>query len=85
MRAVKLLKYPKKPKKSASLAVKERYLMRVKDVEKENLRRLREFEALKKREAKINGLISSKTTHPTKFTTTVLQKYSRKTAYKRNY
>ena len=34
----KLKKYPKKPKASASVAVKESYLKRVKEVDKENNR-----------------------------------------------
>jgi hypothetical protein len=37
--ALKLKKYPKKPKASASVAVKERYLKRVAEINKENSRR----------------------------------------------
>lgn len=42
-------KYPKKPKKNASNAVKQRYLQRYADVKKENARRKREYDnAMKK-------------------------------------
>ncbi len=78
MKASKLLKYPKKPKMSASLTVKSNFLARCKDIDKENDRRIKEYHHLKKEEAKINGLISSHTMHPKPHRTTVIQKYSRK-------
>lgn len=56
MAKLKMKKYPKKPKASASVAVKENYLKRRKDVEKENNRRKnlnKKSEALTK---KISGL-----------------------------
>lgn len=77
MKAPKLLKYPKKPKLTAPLTTKQRYIARCKEVDKENQRRVKEYAKLKKEEHKINGIISSKTTHPTKNLTTVKQKYSR--------
>ena len=39
MANLKMLKYPRKPKQSASVAVKERYLDRVKEIDKENAKR----------------------------------------------
>lgn len=39
MAKLKMLKYPRKPKQSASIATKERYLARVKEIDRENLRR----------------------------------------------
>lgn len=39
MMATKMLRYPKKPKQSASVATKERYLARVREIDKENARR----------------------------------------------
>ena len=39
MAQLKMLKYPKKPKQSASVATKERYLSRVKEIDRENMRR----------------------------------------------
>lgn len=45
MAKLKMLKLPKKPKASASVATKENYIKRVNDVKKENKRR----EALNKK------------------------------------
>lgn len=56
MAKLKLIKYPKKPKNSASVAVKERYLERVKEIDKENSRRKAEnakSDALSKKIAQI--------------------------------
>ena len=39
MAKLKMLKYPRKPKQSASVATKERYLARVKEIDRENMRR----------------------------------------------
>lgn len=39
MAKLKLLKYPKKPKQSASVETKERFLQRVKEIDRENARR----------------------------------------------
>jgi hypothetical protein len=36
MAKLKMLKYPKKPKATASIAVKENYLRKVADIDKEN-------------------------------------------------
>ena len=56
MAKVKMKKYPKKPKPSASLEVKERYLKRVSEIDKENAKRKamqKKSEALSKRIAGI--------------------------------
>lgn len=37
--ALKLLKYPKKPKQSASIATKENYLRKVAEIDRENAKR----------------------------------------------
>ena len=42
MAKLKMLKYPRKPKAHASVAVKERYLSHVKDIDRENEKRRRE-------------------------------------------
>lgn len=42
MAKIKIKKYPKKPKASASLAVKERYLEKVKEIDKENANKVAE-------------------------------------------
>lgn len=39
MSKIKLLKYPKKPKKTASISVMENYLAKIAEVNKENARR----------------------------------------------
>lgn len=39
MAKLKMLKYPRKPKQSASVSTKERYLARVKEIDRENARR----------------------------------------------
>lgn len=39
MAKLKMKKYPKKPKASASVATKQRYLDKVKEIDKENARR----------------------------------------------
>ena len=43
MKKPKKLKYPRKPKASASLATMENYLKRVKEIEKANAEREREY------------------------------------------
>ena len=83
MKAPKLLKYPKKPKMTASITAKQNYIARCKDVDKENKRRVNEFKRLKKEEARINGIISSKTYRPTSHDTTVLQRYKNYTGKRR--
>ncbi len=55
MAKVKLLKYPKKPKASASIESKERYLKRVSEIDKENNRR----KALKKKDEALTKRIGS--------------------------
>lgn len=39
MAKLKMLKYPKKPKASASVATMERYIERTKEIDKENAKR----------------------------------------------
>lgn len=39
MAKIKMLKYPRKPKASASIESKENYLKRVKEIDKENAKR----------------------------------------------
>lgn len=39
MAKLKMIRYPKKPKTSASFESKERYLARVKEIDKENAKR----------------------------------------------
>ncbi len=56
MAKVKLLKYPKKPKQSASVQTFERYIERCKEIDKENAKRKAQNakrDALKKRVAGI--------------------------------
>ena len=55
MARVKLIKYPKKPKVSASLETKERYLKRVSEIDKENNKR----KAMKKRSEALTKRITS--------------------------
>ena len=43
----KMLKYPRKPKAGASLTVKENYLNKIKDIDKENARRVSEYNSTK--------------------------------------
>lgn len=54
MAKVKLKRYPKKPKPSASVEVKERYLKRVLEIDKENAKR----RALKKKSEALSKRIS---------------------------
>ncbi|HAT80385.1 MAG TPA: hypothetical protein DCS17_02965 [Flavobacterium sp.] len=76
---LKLKKLPKRPAKNASLAVKERWITRAKEIEQYNAGVIAEAKASEKLDARINGIISSKTTHPTGRLTTVTQKYARAT------
>lgn len=58
MPQVKLKKYPKKPKASASMGTLEKYLQRVKEIDKENNKRksdAKKKETLKKKVQSING------------------------------
>jgi len=45
-RKPKMLKYPKKPKQSASFATWERYWDKVKEIDKENQKRMNEYHKL---------------------------------------
>ena len=56
--AVKLLKAPKKPKTTASVAVKERFLQRVKEIQKENAKRLADAKKSKELDKRISSAIS---------------------------
>lgn len=77
---LKLKKLPKRPAKNASLATKERWIQRAKEVEQYNAGVVAEAKASEALDKRINGIISSKTSHPTKYLTTTTQKYSRKKA-----
>jgi hypothetical protein len=56
MSKLKMLKYPKKPKQSASVVVKERWLKRCSDIDKENRKR----EGLNKKSENLSKKIASK-------------------------
>jgi len=58
MATLKLLKLPKKPKASASASVLERYIAKVNEIKKENIKRMalnKKTEALRKKVAGINA------------------------------
>ena len=60
MAKLKMLKYPKKPKQSASAATLERYIARCKEIDKENGKRKSsnsKLDSLKKRVAGIKQKI----------------------------
>lgn len=54
MAKIKMLKYPRKPKASASIESKENYLKRVKEIDKENAKR----KALNKKSEDLSKKIS---------------------------
>ena len=54
MAKAKMVKYPKKPKTSASVETKERYLKRVSEIDKENAKR----KAMKKRSEALSKRIA---------------------------
>jgi hypothetical protein len=56
MAKLKLKKYPKKPKASASLATKERYLDKCKSIDAENKVKFKDQEKSKSLDKKIAGL-----------------------------
>ena len=56
MATLKLKKYPKKPKVTASVAVKERFLQRTKEIDKENARRKSEKKKSSDLSKKIAGI-----------------------------
>ena len=58
MKAPKKLKYPKKPKMSASLQVKENYLARCKEIDKENTKRHSDFNKAKSKEKSVNAQLA---------------------------
>ncbi|EMJ96678.1 hypothetical protein [Leptospira alstonii] len=53
----KKLKLPKKPKRGSSPEVKQRYLDRVADVEKQNKTKLSNYESRKKKDNELNRKI----------------------------
>ncbi|MCL8265543.1 hypothetical protein [Leptospira weilii] len=53
----KKLKLPKKPKRSASPEIKQRYLDRVAEVEKQNKTKLSNYETRKKKDNELNRKI----------------------------
>ncbi len=55
MARLRLLRLPKKPKKTASTAVKERWIQRAKDIQRENARR----KADKKKSEHLSQIISN--------------------------
>lgn len=78
MGKLKYIKLPKKPKASASITVKEKYLAKVKEIQSENLRRKKEndrSDTLSKQIAGINGL----TVLPSKRAAAPRKKSARKT------
>jgi hypothetical protein len=56
MAKLKMKSYPKKPKASASVAVKERYIARCKEIDKENTRRKAENQKSEKLSKQIAGI-----------------------------
>lgn len=56
MAKMKMKKLPKKPKASSSVATKERYLARVKEIERENARRHAENKKSEALTKKIQGI-----------------------------
>ncbi|WP_061221469.1 hypothetical protein [Leptospira borgpetersenii] len=57
LRKPKKLKSPKKPKRSASPEVKQRYLDRLADIEKQNKTKLSNYETRKKKDSELNRKI----------------------------
>lgn len=57
LRKPKTIKSPKKPKKSASPEVKQRYLDRVAHIEKENKTRVSKYETRQKKDNELNRKI----------------------------
>ena len=74
---LKFKKYPKKPKKSASIHVKERYLSKCKEIDAENKKRISDYKKSHELDKQISGLDK---VMKTKHTTYVV--YSRKRARK---
>lgn len=56
MAKLKMIKYPKKPKASASIESKERYLARVREIDKENAKRKAENKKSEELSKKIAGI-----------------------------
>jgi predicted Holliday junction resolvase-like endonuclease len=56
MAKLKMIKYPKKPKQSASIESKERYLARVREIDKENAKRKAENKKSEELSKKIAGI-----------------------------
>jgi predicted Holliday junction resolvase-like endonuclease len=56
MAKLKMIKYPKKPKQSASIETKERYLARVREIDKENAKRKAENKKSEELSKKIAGI-----------------------------
>lgn len=56
MAKLKMIKYPKKPKTTASIETKERYLARVREIDKENAKRKAENKKSEELSKKIAGI-----------------------------
>ena len=56
MAKLKMIKYPKKPKTTASIESKERYLARVREIDKENAKRKAENKKSEELSKKIAGI-----------------------------
>lgn len=56
MAKLKMIKYPKKPKTTASIESKERYLARVREIDKENAKRKLQNKKSEELSKKIAGI-----------------------------
>jgi hypothetical protein len=82
MARIKYLKYPKKPLKSASNQVKEKFLMRCKEIDRKNAERRKEEMRGKQLDKSIAGL---PTVSKTAIKTSVTYGKSRKTAKRQGF
>ena len=78
MAKLRLRKYPKSPKKSATNAVKENFIAKCREIDKINSALRAEAKRGEQLDKTIKGLVSSVSTHPTAYSTMVHQKYTRK-------
>jgi hypothetical protein len=78
MAKLKLKKYPKPPKKTASVTVKENFIAKCRAIDKINAALRAEAKRSEQLDKTIKGIVSSVTTHPTPYTTVSTQKYKRK-------
>jgi len=79
---VKLLKLPRKPKKTASNAVKERYLAKVKEIAQKNMAKIRDKAHGEHLDKKIAGLTASSVSHPSAHRTVSTRWYDSKRKHK---